>query len=205
MRGQRAEVPESFRKQFASKQITCGTKRFTQPDNNLDSLLVEYIDLSPGMERDIFQRVQLGMTLTAAGKRCITPPSAAIQTAIRRKTPGYIISVGRVSPSSRTCYPFHSPSNTAGSANLNNATSLLTVDFQRSSSGTPSEAVTFRTSRTWCTVAMALMMSIYQPPRRLRSGSFVSIHPGNNLKPMSTRFWNKFGEFLQTRRLIRDS
>jgi hypothetical protein len=29
---------------------------------------VEYIGLTPGSEREIFQRVQLGMTLTAAGK-----------------------------------------------------------------------------------------------------------------------------------------
>lgn len=29
---------------------------------------VEYYGLTPGAERDIFQRVQLGMALTAAGK-----------------------------------------------------------------------------------------------------------------------------------------
>jgi len=29
---------------------------------------VEYVGLTPGSEREIFQRVQLGMTLTAAGK-----------------------------------------------------------------------------------------------------------------------------------------
>ena len=31
-------------------------------------LSVEYVGLTPGYEREIFQRVQLGMTLTAAGK-----------------------------------------------------------------------------------------------------------------------------------------
>jgi len=31
-------------------------------------ILVEYAGLTPGYEREIFQRVQLGMTLTAAGK-----------------------------------------------------------------------------------------------------------------------------------------
>lgn len=31
-------------------------------------ILVEYVGLTPGYEREIFQRVQLGMTLTAAGK-----------------------------------------------------------------------------------------------------------------------------------------
>ena len=30
--------------------------------------IVEYVGLTPGYEREIFQRVQLGMTLTAAGK-----------------------------------------------------------------------------------------------------------------------------------------
>ena len=33
--------------------------------------LVEYVGLTPGYEREIFQRVQLGMTLTAAGKFCL--------------------------------------------------------------------------------------------------------------------------------------
>jgi len=31
-------------------------------------LLVEYHNIAPGTEREIFQRVQLGVTLTAAGK-----------------------------------------------------------------------------------------------------------------------------------------
>ncbi|TFK75833.1 hypothetical protein BDN72DRAFT_831277 [Pluteus cervinus] len=57
----RLEVPEAYKQQFATKQITC----------------VEYLDLSPAMERDIFQRVQLGMTLTAAEKlQAISSPWA---------------------------------------------------------------------------------------------------------------------------------
>jgi len=48
----RLEVPEQWKRDFASKQITC----------------VEYRNLPHGFERDIFQRVQLGMPLTAAEK-----------------------------------------------------------------------------------------------------------------------------------------
>jgi len=44
-------LPEKYRKLFANKQIVC----------------VEYIDLSDADEREIFQRVQLGMALTPAG------------------------------------------------------------------------------------------------------------------------------------------
>ncbi|KAI0356390.1 hypothetical protein OH77DRAFT_1401547 [Trametes cingulata] len=46
------EVPEKWKKDFAQKTITC----------------IEYRGLSKTLERDIFQRVQLGMPLTAAEK-----------------------------------------------------------------------------------------------------------------------------------------
>ncbi|KAI0373428.1 hypothetical protein BV20DRAFT_1049842 [Pilatotrama ljubarskyi] len=48
----RQEVPERWKRDFASKTITC----------------IEYRNLSKTLERDIFQRVQLGMPLTAAEK-----------------------------------------------------------------------------------------------------------------------------------------
>ncbi|KAI8975860.1 hypothetical protein BD414DRAFT_580593 [Trametes punicea] len=51
-RGKRLEVPQKWKRDFATKTITC----------------VEYHHLSKTLERDIFQRVQLGMPLTAAGK-----------------------------------------------------------------------------------------------------------------------------------------
>ncbi|KAF8514206.1 hypothetical protein BU17DRAFT_52702 [Hysterangium stoloniferum] len=54
-------LPEAYRKQFQNKQITC----------------VEYTDLPPGTERDIFQRVQLGMSLTVAEKlQAVSSPRA---------------------------------------------------------------------------------------------------------------------------------
>jgi len=60
-KGLRNEVPESFKRDFSEKQITC----------------VEYVGLTPGYEREIFQRVQLGMTLTAAEKlQAISSPWA---------------------------------------------------------------------------------------------------------------------------------
>jgi hypothetical protein len=39
---------------------------------------VEYFDLTAEVERDIFQRVQLGMTLTAAGKSRINRASPLV-------------------------------------------------------------------------------------------------------------------------------
>ncbi|KAJ6539424.1 hypothetical protein B0H19DRAFT_1315289 [Mycena capillaripes] len=51
-KNQRLQIPESVKKEFAKKTITC----------------VEYSDLTPSMEREIFQRVQLGMPLTTAEK-----------------------------------------------------------------------------------------------------------------------------------------
>ncbi|KAI6046100.1 hypothetical protein EDC04DRAFT_1872864 [Pisolithus marmoratus] len=57
----RLEIPETWKRQFAETRITC----------------VEYYDLAPGTEREIFQRVQLGMTLTAAEKlQAISSPWA---------------------------------------------------------------------------------------------------------------------------------
>jgi len=46
------QIPENKKREFAEKQITC----------------VEYRDLPDGVERDIFQRVQLGVALTNAEK-----------------------------------------------------------------------------------------------------------------------------------------
>ena len=68
-KGIRNEVPESFKKDFAEKQITCGWSYRLYDKFDLAYIyIVEYADLTPGYEREIFQRVQLGMTLTAAGK-----------------------------------------------------------------------------------------------------------------------------------------
>ncbi|KAI0768751.1 hypothetical protein BD413DRAFT_614251 [Trametes elegans] len=50
MRGHRSEIPPQWKEDFAVKTITC----------------VEYHHLSPKLERDIFQRVQLGIPLTPA-------------------------------------------------------------------------------------------------------------------------------------------
>ena len=69
-------MPEKFKKDFAEKQITCGSLyclyRFKMAWTYLYIYIyiysVEYVGLTPGYEREIFQRVQLGMTLTAAGK-----------------------------------------------------------------------------------------------------------------------------------------
>ncbi|KAF8621566.1 hypothetical protein AX15_007593 [Amanita polypyramis BW_CC] len=57
----RNEVPDYWKEVFAGKKITC----------------VEYQGLTPDQERDIFQRVQLGMSLTAAEKlQAISSPWA---------------------------------------------------------------------------------------------------------------------------------
>ncbi|KAJ3570206.1 hypothetical protein NP233_g4563 [Leucocoprinus birnbaumii] len=60
-RSSRNEIPEKYKNEFAKKSITC----------------VEYYDIDPAQEREIFQRVQLGMTLTAAEKlQAISSPYA---------------------------------------------------------------------------------------------------------------------------------
>ncbi|KAF8135707.1 hypothetical protein EV363DRAFT_1212435 [Boletus edulis] len=57
----RLEIPEQWKRRFAETRITC----------------VEYHNLAPGTEREIFQRVQLGMSLTAAEKlQAISSPWA---------------------------------------------------------------------------------------------------------------------------------
>ncbi|KAF9222541.1 hypothetical protein BS17DRAFT_735287 [Gyrodon lividus] len=57
----RLEIPESWKRRFAETRITC----------------VEYHNLAPGTEREIFQRVQLGMSLSAAEKlQAISSPWA---------------------------------------------------------------------------------------------------------------------------------
>ncbi|KAG5335956.1 hypothetical protein C0989_012472 [Termitomyces sp. Mn162] len=59
-------LPQKYRKLFANKQIVC----------------VEYTDVSDSDEREIFQRVQLGMALTPAEKLQVvnTPRSAFIRS-----------------------------------------------------------------------------------------------------------------------------
>ncbi|KAI0081309.1 hypothetical protein K474DRAFT_1656814 [Panus rudis PR-1116 ss-1] len=60
-KNKRKEVPPQWKAEFSQKSIT----------------VVEYVDLNASMERDIFQRVQLGMPLTAAEKlQAISSPWA---------------------------------------------------------------------------------------------------------------------------------
>ncbi|KAG0706125.1 hypothetical protein DFH29DRAFT_980605 [Suillus ampliporus] len=60
-RSTRLEIPEEWKRRFAATRITC----------------VEYHNLAPEIEREIFQRVQLGVTLTAAEKlQAISSPWA---------------------------------------------------------------------------------------------------------------------------------
>ncbi|KAF5387771.1 hypothetical protein D9615_000478 [Tricholomella constricta] len=63
-RGVRIEIPKAAKEIFAQKHITCSGH-------------LEYHGLTPGTERDIFQRVQMGMTLTGAEKlQAISSPWA---------------------------------------------------------------------------------------------------------------------------------
>ncbi|TFY76700.1 hypothetical protein EWM64_g7312 [Hericium alpestre] len=60
-RATRNEIPEAGKRLFAEKQITC----------------IEYRGLTAAAERDVFQRVQLGMSLTSAEKlQAIASPRA---------------------------------------------------------------------------------------------------------------------------------
>jgi len=69
-KGVRAEIPEDAKQKFAKKQITC----------------MGYRGLPPGAERDIFQRVQMGMSLTGAEKlQAISSPWAEWISALESK------------------------------------------------------------------------------------------------------------------------
>ncbi|KAI0261166.1 hypothetical protein BC834DRAFT_972944 [Gloeopeniophorella convolvens] len=65
----RVEIPPAQKQAFASKLITC----------------IEYRNLTPAAEREVFQRVQLGMSLTAAEKlQAIPSPWATLVGALER-------------------------------------------------------------------------------------------------------------------------
>ncbi|KAI0262274.1 hypothetical protein BGY98DRAFT_735399 [Russula aff. rugulosa BPL654] len=68
-RASRAEIPTNDKRIFASKLITC----------------IEYRNLSPAAEREVFQRVQLGMSLTNAEKlQAISSPWANYITLLEK-------------------------------------------------------------------------------------------------------------------------
>jgi len=75
----RLDIPAYWKKEFADKQITC----------------VEYHNIAPGTEREIFQRVQLGVTLTAAEKlQAIASPWAQWIASLEQK---HVLSDGGLS------------------------------------------------------------------------------------------------------------
>ncbi|TFK52057.1 hypothetical protein OE88DRAFT_1658834 [Heliocybe sulcata] len=70
LRAQRLEVPNDLKRLFESKQMTC----------------VIYDSLAPEIEREIFQRVQLGMALTVAEKmQAISSPRATWISSLQEK------------------------------------------------------------------------------------------------------------------------
>lgn len=68
-RGRRNEITPEGRRKFEDKRITCGTRHLIGEVFIMmtDQNQVEYRALSPTSEREVFQRVQLGMSLSAAG------------------------------------------------------------------------------------------------------------------------------------------
>ena len=68
-RGRRNEITPEGKRKFEDKRITCGTKHLIAEVFIMmsDRNPVEYRALSPASEREVFQRVQLGMSLSAAG------------------------------------------------------------------------------------------------------------------------------------------
>ena len=69
-KGKRALVPQKFKDIFAKKLLNFG-KPLVDPNVGerlrMSLNAVEYQGISETVERDIFQRVQMGVTLTAAG------------------------------------------------------------------------------------------------------------------------------------------
>ena len=68
-RGRRNEITPEGRRKFEDKRITCGARCLIGENFTMmtDRIQVEYRALSPTSEREVFQRVQLGMSLSAAG------------------------------------------------------------------------------------------------------------------------------------------
>ena len=75
-------------------QYVCPTcmRRILWPE--LKTYPVSYVSLPPGCEWDIFQRVQLGMPLTAAGMLRHFSPSQPPLRIMCRETPGDLFTVG---------------------------------------------------------------------------------------------------------------
>lgn len=67
--GRRNEITAEGKRKFEDKRITCGTSflHWELFILKTDRSEVEYRALSPASEREVFQRVQLGMSLSAAG------------------------------------------------------------------------------------------------------------------------------------------
>jgi len=84
-RSSRNGIPEKYKKEFSEKSITCGQHfvHVIRPWTHLYS--VEYHDIDPAQEREIFQRVQLGMTLTAAGSFQLSIKNRSHLTALAEK------------------------------------------------------------------------------------------------------------------------
>lgn len=88
-RASRAEIPASEKRTFSQKLITCSTSPLRAQQYVIIpvpylaraslplSRAVEYYNLSPAAEREVFQRVQLGVSLTTAEKlQAISSPWA---------------------------------------------------------------------------------------------------------------------------------
>lgn len=92
----RLQVPDEYKKVFAAKPVACGALLFKKPRQMfLFCDEVEYMALTPELEREIFQRVQLGMPLTTSVLVCL--PSGRVYICIQgRKTSCNILPAGRV-------------------------------------------------------------------------------------------------------------
>lgn len=82
----RREIPQYWKDDFRSKTITCGAlKCGIYSNSKLILNIVEYKDLPRGFERDVFQRVQLGIPLTVAEKlQAISSPWADYVSLVTR-------------------------------------------------------------------------------------------------------------------------
>lgn len=135
---------------------------------------VEYYNLPPGMERDIFQRVQLGMTLTAAGPYpfpVITMCQLHDHT-FYREAPSNLITLGRVLSVILGCSFPTNYIHTDGYQSWNHGMWPLRVVCPTSWNGTRNVAVTSRTSHIWSIAAMESRRNRYPPLKRLKSGWF---------------------------------
>lgn len=159
--------------------------------------IVEYYDIDPAQEREIFQRVQLGMTLTAAGvsDQCFGVPCLAHITSQRSCKPFRHLLRSKVLAVALFCVLIKSkggyPSSNLGMWQWR-MVSLMSLN------GIPSAAVTIRTLRISSFVVTGYLRRIYRHLTNSKYGCHGRILRQNHSKTTLRLSWRISGIWQRT-------